>query len=61
MKKCSLNTMSVKLSIDFHYRLLVWCERVELGTTASRCCHGEHLLFPLQAEPESTLKATGKH
>lgn len=24
-----LNSMGVKLSIDFHYSLLMWCERVE--------------------------------
>lgn len=31
MKKCSLNSASVKLSIDFHYSLLTWCEKAEPG------------------------------
>lgn len=30
MKKCSLNSASVKLSIDFHYSLFMWCEKAEL-------------------------------
>lgn len=53
MKQCSLNSTGVKLSIDFHYSLLVRCEKADLGRqVASRCCYAEHLLSPLQGEQE---------
>ncbi len=31
MKKYSLNGTGVKLSIGFHYGLLMWCEKAESG------------------------------